>query len=204
MVGIVFLSTNQWTAACLAPPSTQVTFHSVCQSNGGDDVHSDTYFLFFFSRLHSNSLRCDCHLAWLSPWLRQRASLGLYAQCSSPPSLRGLNLAELRKSDFACSGMAACGYHMLRTMCGMWLWQHVLCVCSPSLLCLQATAAAPLSNHAAWHRAPVLRCAPAATILWTVVGGASLRSPPTFQRPWLRCEYRRSWFVIMYVFITVF
>uniref|UniRef100_A0A8C4DY73 Slit homolog 1 protein n=1 Tax=Dicentrarchus labrax TaxID=13489 RepID=A0A8C4DY73_DICLA len=55
-------------------------------------------------RLHSNSLRCDCHLAWLSPWLRQRAALGLYTQCSSPPALRGLNLAELRKSDFACSG----------------------------------------------------------------------------------------------------
>lgn len=57
------------------------------------------------SRLHSNSLRCDCHLSWLSPWLRQRPSLGLYTQCSSPPSLRGLNLAELRKNDFACSGM---------------------------------------------------------------------------------------------------
>uniref|UniRef100_A0A7N6B4W0 Slit homolog 1 protein n=1 Tax=Anabas testudineus TaxID=64144 RepID=A0A7N6B4W0_ANATE len=55
-------------------------------------------------RLHSNSLRCDCHLAWLSPWLRQRPALGLYTQCSSPPALRGLNLAELRKSDFACSG----------------------------------------------------------------------------------------------------
>uniref|UniRef100_A0A672FWX7 Slit homolog 1 protein n=1 Tax=Salarias fasciatus TaxID=181472 RepID=A0A672FWX7_SALFA len=55
-------------------------------------------------RLHSNALRCDCHLAWLSPWLRQRPSLGLYTQCSSPPALRGLNLAELRKSDFACSG----------------------------------------------------------------------------------------------------
>uniref|UniRef100_A0A668AHN3 Slit homolog 1b (Drosophila) n=1 Tax=Myripristis murdjan TaxID=586833 RepID=A0A668AHN3_9TELE len=55
-------------------------------------------------RLHSNSLRCDCHLAWLSPWLRQRPALGLYTQCSSPPTLRGLNLAELHKSDFACSG----------------------------------------------------------------------------------------------------
>uniref|UniRef100_A0AAQ5Y7C2 Slit homolog 1b (Drosophila) n=1 Tax=Amphiprion ocellaris TaxID=80972 RepID=A0AAQ5Y7C2_AMPOC len=55
-------------------------------------------------RLHSNSLRCDCHLAWLSPWLRQRPALGLYTQCSSPPALRGLNLAELRKNDFACSG----------------------------------------------------------------------------------------------------
>uniref|UniRef100_A0A8D3D814 Slit homolog 1b (Drosophila) n=1 Tax=Scophthalmus maximus TaxID=52904 RepID=A0A8D3D814_SCOMX len=58
-------------------------------------------------RLHSNSLRCDCHLAWLSPWLRQRPALGLYTQCSSPPTLRGLNLAELRKNDFACSGTAA-------------------------------------------------------------------------------------------------
>ncbi|MED6247128.1 hypothetical protein ATANTOWER_031173, partial [Ataeniobius toweri] len=55
-------------------------------------------------RLHSNALRCDCHLAWLSPWLRQRSALGLYTQCSSPPALRGLNVAELRKSDFACSG----------------------------------------------------------------------------------------------------
>uniref|UniRef100_A0A3P9JRX5 Slit homolog 1b (Drosophila) n=1 Tax=Oryzias latipes TaxID=8090 RepID=A0A3P9JRX5_ORYLA len=55
-------------------------------------------------RLHSNSLRCDCHLAWLSPWLRQRPALGLYTQCSSPAALRGLNLAELRKSDFSCSG----------------------------------------------------------------------------------------------------
>ncbi|XP_049576546.1 slit homolog 1b isoform X3 [Syngnathus scovelli] len=55
-------------------------------------------------RLHSNSLRCDCHLAWLSPWLRQRPALGLYTQCSAPPALRGLNLAELRKSDLACSG----------------------------------------------------------------------------------------------------
>lgn len=69
------------------------------------------------SRLHSNSLRCDCHLAWLSPWLRQRAALGLYTQCSSPPTLRGLNLAELRKSDFACSGTAAAAAALCAT-CG--------------------------------------------------------------------------------------
>uniref|UniRef100_A0A3P8WYX9 Slit homolog 1b (Drosophila) n=1 Tax=Cynoglossus semilaevis TaxID=244447 RepID=A0A3P8WYX9_CYNSE len=58
-------------------------------------------------RLHANSLRCDCHLAWLSPWLRQRPALGLFTQCSSPPKLRGLNLAELRKTDFSCSGALA-------------------------------------------------------------------------------------------------
>ncbi|KAJ3615295.1 hypothetical protein NHX12_018863, partial [Muraenolepis orangiensis] len=55
-------------------------------------------------RLHSNALRCDCHLAWLAPWLRQRPSLGLYTQCTSPPNLRGLNLAELNKKDLACTG----------------------------------------------------------------------------------------------------
>uniref|UniRef100_A0A672N3F4 Slit homolog 1 protein-like n=1 Tax=Sinocyclocheilus grahami TaxID=75366 RepID=A0A672N3F4_SINGR len=56
-------------------------------------------------RLHSNSLRCDCHLSWLSQWLRQRPTLGLYTQCSSPPNLHGLNLAELQKKDFICSGV---------------------------------------------------------------------------------------------------
>ncbi|XP_077575592.1 slit homolog 1b [Stigmatopora nigra] len=61
-------------------------------------------------RLHSNMLRCDCHLAWLSPWLRQRPALGLYAQCSAPPALRGLNLAELRKSELACSGHSSSAF----------------------------------------------------------------------------------------------
>ncbi|XP_051979759.1 slit homolog 1 protein-like isoform X2 [Xyrauchen texanus] len=56
-------------------------------------------------RLHSNSLRCDCHLSWLSQWLRQRPALGLYTQCSSPPNLHGLNLAELQKKEFACTGI---------------------------------------------------------------------------------------------------
>uniref|UniRef100_A0AAY4A5W8 Slit homolog 1 protein n=1 Tax=Denticeps clupeoides TaxID=299321 RepID=A0AAY4A5W8_9TELE len=54
-------------------------------------------------RLHSNSLLCDCHLSWLSQWLRQRPTLGLYTQCSSPPTLRGLNLAELQKKEFTCA-----------------------------------------------------------------------------------------------------
>lgn len=80
------------------------------------------------SRLHSNSLRCDCHLSWLSPWLRQRPSLGLYTQCSSPPSLRGLNLAELRKNDFACSGVTSS--HPLQPR----LFPHTfLSVCPPAL-----------------------------------------------------------------------
>lgn len=69
-----------------------------------------------YSRLHSNSLRCDCHLAWLSPWLRQRPALGLYTQCSAPPALRGLNLAELRRSDLACSGITSSALRCATTL----------------------------------------------------------------------------------------
>ncbi|KAK3507062.1 hypothetical protein QTP70_003872 [Hemibagrus guttatus] len=55
-------------------------------------------------RLHSNNLNCDCHLSWLSQWLRQRPTLGLFTQCSSPPQLRGINVAEIQKHEFSCSG----------------------------------------------------------------------------------------------------
>lgn len=57
-----------------------------------------------FSRLHSNNLYCDCHLAWLSDWLRQRPRVGLYTQCMGPSHLRGHNVAEVQKREFVCSG----------------------------------------------------------------------------------------------------
>uniref|UniRef100_A0A3P8V453 Slit homolog 2 (Drosophila) n=1 Tax=Cynoglossus semilaevis TaxID=244447 RepID=A0A3P8V453_CYNSE len=55
-------------------------------------------------RLHSNNLHCDCHVAWLSEWLRQRPRLGLYTQCMAPPHLRGHNVAEVQKKEFVCTG----------------------------------------------------------------------------------------------------
>nr|XP_055061421.1 slit homolog 2 protein isoform X3 [Misgurnus anguillicaudatus] len=55
-------------------------------------------------RLHSNNLLCDCHVAWLSDWLRQRPRLGLYTQCMAPPPLRGHNIAEVQKKEFICTG----------------------------------------------------------------------------------------------------
>uniref|UniRef100_A0A8C3QLY3 Slit homolog 2 protein n=1 Tax=Cyanoderma ruficeps TaxID=181631 RepID=A0A8C3QLY3_9PASS len=55
-------------------------------------------------RLHSNNLYCDCHLAWLSDWLRQRPRVGLYTQCMAPSHLRGHNVAEVQKREFVCSG----------------------------------------------------------------------------------------------------
>ncbi|XP_026026763.1 slit homolog 2 protein isoform X8 [Astatotilapia calliptera] len=54
-------------------------------------------------RLHSNNLQCDCHVAWLSEWLRQRPRLGLYTQCMAPPHLRGHNVAEVQKKEFVCT-----------------------------------------------------------------------------------------------------
>uniref|UniRef100_A0A8C8EEF8 Slit homolog 1 protein n=1 Tax=Otus sunia TaxID=257818 RepID=A0A8C8EEF8_9STRI len=54
-------------------------------------------------RLHSNHLFCDCHLAWLSQWLRQRPTIGLFTQCAAPAQLRGLNVAEIQKNEFSCS-----------------------------------------------------------------------------------------------------
>uniref|UniRef100_A0A8C2BQE1 Slit homolog 1 protein n=1 Tax=Cyprinus carpio TaxID=7962 RepID=A0A8C2BQE1_CYPCA len=59
-------------------------------------------------RLHSNNLLCDCHVAWLSDWLRQRPRLGLYTQCMAPPSLRGHNIAEVQKKEFMCTGKFVC------------------------------------------------------------------------------------------------
>uniref|UniRef100_A0A452SCC2 Slit homolog 2 protein n=1 Tax=Ursus americanus TaxID=9643 RepID=A0A452SCC2_URSAM len=53
-------------------------------------------------RLHSNNLYCDCHLAWLSDWLRQRPRVGLYTQCMGPSHLRGHNVAEVQKREFVC------------------------------------------------------------------------------------------------------
>ncbi|XP_023650749.2 slit homolog 3 protein [Paramormyrops kingsleyae] len=55
-------------------------------------------------RLHSNNLHCDCHLAWLSDWLRQRRSLAPFTQCMTPANMRGLNVPDVQKKDFVCTG----------------------------------------------------------------------------------------------------
>uniref|UniRef100_F6R0K3 Slit guidance ligand 3 n=1 Tax=Xenopus tropicalis TaxID=8364 RepID=F6R0K3_XENTR len=55
-------------------------------------------------RLHSNYLYCDCHLTWLSDWLRQRKTIGQFTFCMSPVHLRGFNVADVQKKDFVCPG----------------------------------------------------------------------------------------------------
>ncbi|MGH0178661.1 UNVERIFIED_CONTAM: hypothetical protein FKN15_077729 [Acipenser sinensis] len=55
-------------------------------------------------RLHSNNLHCDCHLTWLSDWLRQRRGIAQFTQCMAPAHMRGLNVADAQKKDFICTG----------------------------------------------------------------------------------------------------
>lgn len=55
-------------------------------------------------RLHSNNLHCDCHLSWLSDWLRARRGLAPFTQCMSPAHMRGLNVPDVQKKDFVCNG----------------------------------------------------------------------------------------------------
>ncbi|XP_028907039.1 slit homolog 3 protein [Ornithorhynchus anatinus] len=55
-------------------------------------------------RLHSNYLYCDCSLAWLSDWLRQRKSIGQFTFCMAPVHLRGFNVADVQKKEYVCNG----------------------------------------------------------------------------------------------------
>uniref|UniRef100_A0AAQ5YEV1 Slit homolog 3 (Drosophila) n=1 Tax=Amphiprion ocellaris TaxID=80972 RepID=A0AAQ5YEV1_AMPOC len=54
-------------------------------------------------RLHSNNLHCDCHLSWLSDWLRARRGLAPFTQCMAPAHMRGLNVPDVQKKDFICN-----------------------------------------------------------------------------------------------------
>uniref|UniRef100_A0A8B9LLW2 Slit homolog 2 (Drosophila) n=1 Tax=Astyanax mexicanus TaxID=7994 RepID=A0A8B9LLW2_ASTMX len=80
-------------------------------------------------RLHSNNLICDCHVAWLSDWLRQRPRLGLYTQCMAPPSMRGHNVAEVQKREFVCTGE----WSQVQTSCSV-LQCPEFCTCSNNIV----------------------------------------------------------------------
>ncbi|KAM9061341.1 slit homolog 2 protein-like [Sarcophilus harrisii] len=55
-------------------------------------------------RLHYNHLYCDCSLAWLSDWLRQRRSIGQFTLCMAPVHLRGFSVADVQKKEYVCTG----------------------------------------------------------------------------------------------------
>lgn len=74
------------------------------QPNEKQTNKSLSFCLCLLSRLHSNNLHCDCHLSWLSDWLRQRRGLAPFTQCMSPTHMRGLNVPDVQKRDFICTG----------------------------------------------------------------------------------------------------
>lgn len=56
-------------------------------------------------RLSDNPFACDCHLSWLSRYLRSAPRLAPYTRCQSPSQLKGQNVADLHDQEFKCSGM---------------------------------------------------------------------------------------------------
>lgn len=57
-------------------------------------------------RLSDNPFACDCHLSWLSKFLRSAPRLAPYTRCHSPGQLKGQNVADLHDQEFKCSGNA--------------------------------------------------------------------------------------------------
>lgn len=92
------------------------------------------------SRLHSNNLQCDCHVAWLSEWLRQRPRLGLYTQCMAPPHLRGHNVAEVQKKEFVCTGRP------IGVMCGVCVQDYLFRSLSLFFFLLTSTCCLTVAN----------------------------------------------------------
>uniref|UniRef100_A0A671Y692 Slit homolog 3 (Drosophila) n=1 Tax=Sparus aurata TaxID=8175 RepID=A0A671Y692_SPAAU len=80
-------------------------------------------------RLHSNNLHCDCHLSWLSDWLRARRGLAPFTQCMAPAHMRGLNVPDVQKKDFICNGDFT-QYFLLH-----WACVPQVAVCPPSCTC---------------------------------------------------------------------
>ncbi|ALC41858.1 sli [Drosophila busckii] len=56
-------------------------------------------------RLSDNPFACDCHLSWLSRYLRSSPRLAPYTRCQSPSQLKGQNVADLHDQEFKCSGL---------------------------------------------------------------------------------------------------
>lgn len=55
-------------------------------------------------RLSDNPFACDCHLSWLSRYLRTAFRLAPNTKCLSPSQLKAQSLADLHEQDFKCSG----------------------------------------------------------------------------------------------------
>lgn len=72
-------------------------------------------------RLSDNPFACDCHLSWLSRFLRSAPRLAPYTRCHSPSQLKGQNVADLHDEEFKCSGEFLFAIVIVFNIV-MWLW----------------------------------------------------------------------------------
>lgn len=72
-------------------------------------------------RLSDNPFACDCHLSWLSKFLRSAPRLAPYTRCHSPSQLKGQNVADLHDQEFKCSGRAK--RHRHKKAINITIWQ---------------------------------------------------------------------------------
>ncbi|XP_076059320.1 slit guidance ligand isoform X2 [Oratosquilla oratoria] len=56
--------------------------------------------------LNGNPLRCNCHMSWLSDWIRS-ANIRGAPQCQHPPKLRNIPITQVPSSEFQCHGEEA-------------------------------------------------------------------------------------------------
>lgn len=59
--------------------------------------------IYLFRNLLSNPLNCNCHLAWLSTWLRRSAVSAGNPRCEQPLFLRDFPVGDINPHDFRCS-----------------------------------------------------------------------------------------------------
>lgn len=65
-------------------------------------------------RLIDNKFVCDCHMAWLSQWLKAHPDLGLYTECSAPPNLQGIEVDDVQQYSFTCDAGQTAEQHSER------------------------------------------------------------------------------------------
>ncbi|CAL1531514.1 unnamed protein product [Lymnaea stagnalis] len=55
-------------------------------------------------RFNSSKLYCDCHLAWLNPWLKQSGfQNSAVGTCFHPPMLKGMSMIQVAAADLKCN-----------------------------------------------------------------------------------------------------
>ncbi|OXA44085.1 Protein slit [Folsomia candida] len=78
------------------------------ENNNLTSLHKDAFEglvkLKHFS-LGNNPLICDCHLGWLTRWLRRAPKSVSQARCNSPYHLRDRTIDEVLESEFKCAGV---------------------------------------------------------------------------------------------------